>query len=73
MKSHLENSSDRRQRLSMTLAVAGLIAASMLATAGGCASDEQVSKTSGDKRTVRQAEPLRDIRNQPPTVTGAPR
>ncbi len=48
------------------------LAASALSV-GGCASDEATTNASGDKRTVRQAEPLRDIRNQPPTVTGSPR
>lgn len=52
------------------------VAVSVLLTilcGAGCASDESVKNASGDKRTVRQAEPLRDVRQYPPTVTGAPR
>lgn len=54
-------------------ALLGSMVGALALSAPGCASDDATTNASGDKRTVRQAEPLRDIRNQPPTVTGHPR
>lgn len=55
------------------IALLGSVIGAIGVAATGCASDEATTNASGDKRTVRQAEPLRDIRNQPATVTGSPR
>jgi hypothetical protein len=54
-------------------ALLGSLVSVVALSIAGCASDEATTNASGDKRTVRQAEPLRDIRNQPATVTGSPR
>ena len=55
------------------IALLGSVLGAIGVATTGCASDEATTNASGDKRTVRQAEPLRDIRNQPATVTGSPR
>jgi|GEM_PF-3746931 len=68
----MKREQNHRRKL-MTVLVSAALAASVLGGLAGCQSDEHVTNASGDKRTVRQAEPIRDLNSHPATVTGTPR